>query len=271
MPLAAALTVAFLALAPAEPDGLDRAVGSVALSVADMARPLPESVRRAAVVVRVNRDGAFAVVDPDGKEWVAETESLAALRDGLANALAAPREGVSELRDELRLSNLHVLIAADRDAPWAYVAHTMITCGTVQVMAPNLWLLADGGIDGLTGLSVFLPRDVGVSAAPAKRPAEKLDVVIDRSGKGGGERAALYPWAYRTWKAAGDAEVVLNVAPRAEQRMEGVAAVVNEARRFGFGVTFRGVELDWRGSAAPDSAFTLPAVIQLLESRGKRT
>lgn len=251
-------------LAAAEAPDLERAIGSVALSAADMARELPEEVRAAAVVVRVSKDGAFEIVDPAGEELLASTRSLDEVRGGLARALALPREGIEALRDPSNLSHLHVLIAADRGVQWVRVAHLMFACGTREVMASNLWLLADAGGDGAAGLPVFLPRDVGVT--PGSGPAAELvRVAVDRRSAGWASKDALYPWAYRTWKEAEGRPVRLNVHSEPEQPFGDVVAVVNEARRFGFGVTFRGAEPASLGRTADGSSFVLPPRDQTVE------
>lgn len=248
MSLAHCLTTLLMMTAPVDekrPDALAEALAGDVLAPADMAQPVPARVWRHAILVRVGADGGLAI-QRAGSDDVRRPETLDDAADLLTEWVNAPLEG--GVRDARGLARRHVLIAPHPATRWHDVAMLMFTLGKDDLRVVNQWFVGRGA-RGPGVLSVALPLDVGIGGAASEdEPVEWVVGISDdednlrEAGDARVDRAAdLYPAMYELWRAYEGSRVVLRCEVDRGQPMQGVVALLNEARRFGMGLTLRGV------------------------------
>lgn len=264
-----------LVCAVSQPDAtyLDRIAGEpISLPRSDMAQPWPAEVLERALHLRVTADGGYAVLDPTSPLTPSLERSEESnwrryhLYDvGQQTLMWVNRalESGARVRDDLGLSTKHVVIWADANAAWGYVAKVMYCCGKEEIRVPDIWFVARDHRSKIGLLSVSLPRDVGVNAGgdPVASQLENLFISDSKTGREDDAIGAssLYDCFFRWWDAGQRKSQHVHVKADADQPFSAVAAVVNEARRFGFGVSFLGVEMDWGGKTAKESWYDIPS------------
>ena len=150
------------------------------------------------------------------------------------------KERADKLPGEELASRLDLFLVADARLEWAAMQQALMAAAMAKVA--RTWIVGRRA-DGTVGaLPAFLPVDVGAGPREkVKAHRVKVSMTVSAAEEDGLVRAgALYAWAWRTKQDAENRPVALTLRAASNGSVGGVAAVVNEARRFGYALSFDG-------------------------------
>jgi hypothetical protein len=227
------------------------------LPEADMARPIaPEHLERM-LVVRVGRDGFLSAVRlSDGTTFpVADLNALGKLLWREAEAAGLEEEPPCSTR-------LGVLVAADGQAAWGRLVDVTGEAAAPECRVRRLWIAARDLGGSVTALPLFIHTNADRGNDGFADVEHEVRVGTSPRESAVEDREALRRRMHALWRRTHGQRVHVRLTADPDVPVAAAAAVINEARRLGFGLSVSTLNSRRPGASSGAAWFVLPVVTE---------